>query len=137
MVRHPKTLSTSATVRELRSMFASDKVRLALILDGERLLTAVERQELPPELADDLPAQSLGTLAGRVVRYDAPLDDARTLLDAGGSRRLAVVDERGCLVGLLCLKRTRSGYCSDRDIESRARERVGSSGTIRVPLANR
>ncbi|HET8632549.1 MAG TPA: hypothetical protein VFL88_00265 [Gemmatimonadales bacterium] len=25
MVRHPKTLCTGATVRELRSMFASDK----------------------------------------------------------------------------------------------------------------
>ncbi|HET8632548.1 MAG TPA: hypothetical protein VFL88_00260 [Gemmatimonadales bacterium] len=112
-------------------------MRLALILDGERLVTAVEREEVRPELADDLPARGFGRLAGRVVRDDAALDDVCTLLNAGGSRRLAVVDEWSHLVGLLSLKRTGSGYCSDREIESRAREPAGGFGSVKVPLPDR
>jgi len=40
-----------------------------------------------------------------------------------GRRRLAVVDDGGVLVGLLCLKRTGRGFCSDLDVASRAASR--------------
>ena len=43
----------------------------------------------------------------------------RAMLAAGG-RRLAVVDHRLRLLGLLCLKRSGLGFCSDRDVAARA-----------------
>jgi hypothetical protein len=42
---------------------------------------------------------------------------------ARGRRRLAVVDDRGLLVGLLCLKRSGRGFCSAADVAARARDR--------------
>ncbi len=41
------------------------------------------------------------------------------MLLARGRRRLAVVDERGALLGLLCLKRRLTGFCSDADVAAR------------------
>jgi hypothetical protein len=52
-----------------------------------------------------------------------PLEAARSHLVATGQRRLAVVDRAGTLLGLLCLKRTGDGFCSDRDVASRAAAR--------------
>ena len=37
----------------------------------------------------------------------------------GSRRRVAVVDDRGLLVGLVCLKRHGNGFCSIEDIERR------------------
>ena len=37
--------------------------------------------------------------------------------------RLAVVDPHGVLLGLLCLKRSRRGFCSAEDVAARERER--------------
>jgi hypothetical protein len=39
-------------------------------------------------------------------------------------RRLAVVDESGRLLGLLCLKKDQCGYCSDEGIRERAQGRA-------------
>ncbi len=36
-----------------------------------------------------------------------------------GLRRLAVVDDNGLLMGLLCLKRKLTGFCSDADVAAR------------------
>jgi hypothetical protein len=44
-----------------------------------------------------------------------------------GRRRLAVVDEDGTLLGLLCLKATGLGFCSDDAIAQRRRAQAGSS----------
>ena len=41
-------------------------------------------------------------------------------LIAAGARRLAVVDGHGLLRGLVCLKRRRTGFCSDLDVRARA-----------------
>ena len=48
------------------------------------------------------------------------------LLIERGLRRLAVVDRDGTLLGLMCLKRTRTGFCSDEDVASRAQSRAMS-----------
>jgi hypothetical protein len=34
-------------------------------------------------------------------------------------RRAAVVDDSGRLLGLLCMKKTGTGFCSDQDIRQR------------------
>jgi hypothetical protein len=51
-----------------------------------------------------------------------------------GRRRLAVIDAQQRLLGLLCLKRTRDGFCSEQDLQSRQAETRrsatgGSSGS--------
>src|SRR5690242_20134831 len=121
MIRSHKTLPVAATVADLLALFASEKVLMALVTDGDgRLVSAIDREDLTVELAEDLPAHGIGRLTGRVVCDDAPLDCARALLDAQSRRRLAVVDRDGRLVGLLCLKRRRHGFCTDRDVEARA-----------------
>jgi hypothetical protein len=38
---------------------------------------------------------------------------------ASGRRRLAVTSDDGTLVGLLCLKASGNGFCSDGDVASR------------------
>jgi CBS domain-containing protein len=59
-------------------------------------------------------------LSGRTVPPTASADEAAQVLVATDARRLAVVDGDGVLLGLLCLKRRRTGFCSDRDARARA-----------------
>jgi hypothetical protein len=51
-------------------------------------------------------------------------DTVNKLLIERGLRRLAVIDHDGTLLGLMCLKRSRTGFCSDEDVASRAQSRV-------------
>ena len=48
-----------------------------------------------------------------------PAESAHARLEDAGARRLAVVDEHGDLLGLLCLKQRRAGFCSDDDVRAR------------------
>jgi hypothetical protein len=43
-------------------------------------------------------------------------------MTATGQRRNAVISEDGRLLGLLCLKASQAGFCSDEDVADRARE---------------
>ena len=134
MVTRPKTQHPATGVRNIRALFEDDHVHMALIVAGDgRLVTTVERLDLlaaPPRTRD---AAELGTLAGRTVRPLDDLDAATALLLRDGRRRLAVVDDDGRLVGLLCLKRDRSGYCSDENVAARAAERVRQAQGARGP----
>lgn len=126
MVTVMATASAEVTVGEVRRSFADDHVHAVVIVRDGLLLAVVERDDLrSADGADAAPARPLGRLGGRTVTADLPLAEARRRLDATGGRRLAVVDDRGRLVGLLCLKRSRLGFCSDRDVLDRARERAG------------
>ena len=49
------------------------------------------------------------------------------LVDA---RRLAVVDSECTLLGLVCMKRSRSAFCFDADVASRAASVPTQKGTI-------
>jgi predicted transcriptional regulator len=125
MVTKPTTHDTSASVAELSRFFADDHVHAALIVSGRRLVSVVERDDLAGA-GPDRPAARLGRLGKRTINpgYDlgwAFLDMLRT-----GRRRLAVTDANGYLVGLLCMKRSQSGFCSDRDVAARAVERERS-----------
>ncbi len=70
-------------------------------------------------------AAGLAPLAGRTVGPAEDLERVRLRMVAQGIRRLAVVDDGGALLGLLCLKRSGSGFCSDDDVAARAAERRG------------
>jgi hypothetical protein len=60
----------------------------------------------------------------------APSDDLYetwNAMVAAGRRRVAVVTDGGRLVGLLCLKRSGRGFCSDAGIRARAEERAAKA----------
>ena len=126
MLRRPKTMPAEASVEEARAALANDHVHLVLLTDGSTLVGTLARTDLPPGAPGSGPALPWSTLRDRTVPATAPADAVPAILAARGLRRLAVVDDDGTLLGLICLKRRRTGFCSDRDVESRARARADS-----------
>ncbi|WP_206796331.1 CBS domain-containing protein [Amycolatopsis sp. MtRt-6] len=121
VVRLPKTLPVDISVAQARACFADDHVHMLLLTESGRLLGTLVRDDLSD--AGDGPALTHSHMAGRTIPADLPAEYARQLLLARGQRRLAVVDDEGVLVGLLCLKRRLTGFCSDADVAARAAER--------------
>ena len=116
-VRHP----LGATVREIREFFDDDHVHAALIVGPAGYLAAVvERGDISHNQGADTAAAPLGRLAGRTVLEDASLAGIQRAMNAAGRRRAAVISEDGRLLGLLCLKASRAGFCSEKDIHARA-----------------
>jgi CBS domain-containing protein len=124
-VRHP----LSATVGDLRAFFRDDHVHAALIVSPAGYLEAVvERDDLAGAQAPGTTAVPLGRLAGRTVPAGASLADVHQAMTSRGQRRTAVTSADGRLLGLLCLKATRAGFCSGEDVRARARDRDQASG---------
>jgi CBS domain-containing protein len=119
MVTRPETHSAHTTVAELRRFFRDDHVHLALIVEEGRLVSSLERGDLAPELADSALAWRAGTLESRTIRPEAALVQALGEMRLTGRRRLAVTDKQGMLLGLLCLKASGTGFCSDHDVATR------------------
>jgi CBS domain-containing protein len=116
-VRHP----LDATVRELRQFFDDDHVHAALIVGPAGYLAAVvERGDIPHSLVPDAAAAPLGRLADRTVLEDASLAETQRAMNTAGRRRAAVISKDGRLLGLLCLKSSRAGFCSEEDVRARA-----------------
>ncbi|MBF4160845.1 CBS domain-containing protein [Nocardioides acrostichi] len=125
-VRSPTTHPADATVGDVRTFLAGEHVHLALLVDDAgHLVAAVQRDDLHG-LDDAAPASEAADLAGRTVRADLPEPDLAAAFVGGASRRLAVVDDTGRLLGLVCRKRSGHGYCSDAGIRSRRDERAAS-----------
>lgn len=124
MVRHPKLCPADSTVGDIRRLFADDHVHAVLIVSGIRLLTVIDRIDLSPETAPSAAAASFGRLSGRVIVPTASADAALRQMTAAGRRRLAVVGPDTTLLGLLCLKRSGTGFCSDENVRERQRERL-------------
>jgi CBS-domain-containing membrane protein len=123
MVTCPTTHGLDTAVDDIRTFFVDDHVHMALIVAaGQRLVTTIERRDLPASSSGLPPAAELGTLTGRTVGPSAALDAVTAALLRDRRRRLAVVDDRGRLLGLLCLKKSGTGYCSDGDVRERAGE---------------
>jgi CBS domain-containing protein len=124
LVRHPKTLPTDATVAQARQAFLDDHVHMLLLVDaGGHLTGTLVRTDLPDSAASADPARPYAQLNHRTVDASLPAEEARQLLVAQNQRRRAAIDNEGRLVGLLCLKRRRTGFCSDADVDARAADR--------------
>lgn len=121
MLTAPKRCDRSAVVADLHELFQDEHVHCALVTDGSRLLSVVMRDDLDADLT--APASTVGTLRGRTVAASANLDDVHRRMVEKRLRRLAVVTETGRLLGLLCLKRTGIGFCSDAGVAARAAAR--------------
>jgi predicted transcriptional regulator len=121
MVKQPKVHPPSTTVAELATFFADEHVHIALLVDDGGLIGTVERSDLAAACPDDAPASVLATTDGRTIDAGVPLPDALTAMRLGGRRRLAVTNAADEVVGLLCLKASGRGFCSDADVEARQR----------------
>lgn len=130
VIRNPRTTPLSATVLDVWELFANRRVHMALLTSGDHLLGCVTRGDLvgAPMAA---PAIMFASTRGRTISSALPIGIAWDLLETEGIRRIAAVDDDHCLVGLLCLKQSRAGFCSDIDIESRAAERQTGAGPAR------
>jgi len=121
MLTAPVRHSPSATVREIRDFFRDDHVHAALIVSPAGYLEAVvERDDVAGAKAPGAAAAPLGRLAGRTVTAGASLAEVRRAMAVTGRRRVAVTSTDGRLLGLLCLKASRTGFCSDQDVRARA-----------------
>ena len=121
MLTAPVKHSLSATVREIRDFFRDDHVHAALIVSPAGYLEAVvERDDVAGSEAPGAAAAPLGRLAGRTVAAGASLAEVRRAMAVTGRRRAAVTSSDGRLLGLLCLKASRAGFCSDQDVRARA-----------------
>ncbi len=122
-VHRPTVHPPSASVGDVRRFLAGTHVHLALLVDeAGRLVATVMRDDLAAH-DDETPAVDVGTLAGRTVTADLPADLLPDRMLAAGVRRMAVVDETGRLVGLVCRKKSGDGWCSDAGVASRRAER--------------
>jgi CBS-domain-containing membrane protein len=121
MVTIPKTHGPETALVEIRSLFEDDHVHMALIVGPDRrLITTIERSDLNQIQSESRPTPQVGTLHGRTIGPADSIQDATSRLKAQQRRRLAVVDDAGRLLGLLCLKRDGTGYCSDSGVLQRA-----------------
>ncbi len=119
MVRSPKTWPAGTTVAEAHATFTDDHVHMLLLVSDGILFGTVVRDDLLRHDPSAAPALPLATLRERTTRADQPIEEVRQHLIATGHRRLAVVDDAGRLLGLLCLKRDLTGFCSDAGIAAR------------------
>jgi CBS-domain-containing membrane protein len=122
LVRRPKVSPSDSRVGDVRALLADDHVHMVLLVDADgRLVGTVVGDDLAPDASDDAPALSLARLEGRTVPAELAAADALRQLVAAGVRRAAVVEDDGRLVGLLCLKRSGTGFCGDDDVAARRR----------------
>jgi CBS domain-containing protein len=125
MVSSPKTWPAGTTVAEARAAFADDHVHMLLLVNDGVLLGTLVRDDLVGHVPPAAPALPMATLRDRTTRPDQPIEEVRQQLIATGHRRLAVVDGAGRLLGLLCLKRDLTGFCSDSGVAARADAAAG------------
>ena len=122
MIHNPKTLNARASVADVRAALDDDHVHMVLLTDGTTLAGALVASDLPPASADG-PALAWSRLTGRTVPPDYPISDVLDLLNEREARRVAVVGADHTLLGLVCLKARRTGFCSDADVTARSQDR--------------
>jgi CBS domain-containing protein len=126
MLTAPVRHSLGTTVGEIRDFFDDDHVHAALIVGPAGYLAAVvERTDLAHSRDPGAPAVKLGKLTDRTVLQDASLPATQHTMRMTGRRRAAVIRGDGKLVGLLCLKASRAGFCSEDDVRARAHNESG------------
>lgn len=119
MITDPKTCGSATTVAQAHEMLRDDHVHALLLVEGNRLVAVVQRDDLDNR-EGSRPAAECGGITDRVVAPDGELAVVFRTMVARSVRRLAVVDHDLRLLGLLCLKRTSRGFCSDEDVLARA-----------------
>jgi hypothetical protein len=135
MLRRPTVHAADLTVGAARAAFdASPKTHLLLLVRDGVLVATLTRDDVAADADPDGPAAGLGALVGRTVDPAVPLAAAHALMAGRGLRRLAVVDGSARLLGLLCLKRGLTGFCTDDGVaEMRAARGLSGEPTASRP----
>lgn len=120
MITAPKICELVTTVEQAREFFIDDHVHVLLIVNNGVLCAVVQRDDLTDQTTPTSPVVRAGRLGGRIVSPDIDLEAVLTWMLAHQRRRLAVVNPRLRLLGLLCLKKSLRGFCSDTDVTARA-----------------
>lgn len=130
MLRHPTVHPADLSVGEAQEIFASSpKTHLLVLVDEGVLVSTLVRADVDGLDDPSAPARHAGRLPGRTVTADEPLPRLREAMADSGVRRLAVVDDEMHLLGVLCLKRSRSGFCTDEGVAAmRAQRRAERAG---------
>lgn len=129
MITCPKTLPIQTTVGQARAVFDDQHVHMLLLEHGGILHGALLRTDLLTATSSNERALALATLEDRTAQPDERVAAIGERL-VGSGRRLAVVDGTGRLHGLLCLKRDRTGFCTNDGVAARARERNAVAGAV-------
>jgi CBS domain-containing protein len=137
MVTSPTVHDASTTAARLRAFFDDEHVHAALLVDAGELVGVVERADLGSDLRDDAQAWTIARLDGRTIPPTATVQGAVESMKRTGRRRLAVVGEDGALLGLLCLKASGRGFCSDTDVRNRASDRPADRPGALAPRQRR
>lgn len=119
MLHRPRIYPASMSVAQAREALTDDHVHALPIMAAGLLLAVVERSDLDGAAGQDR-AWAHGRLAGRVVGPAVDLLTTWLTMKLARRRRLAVVDGQGDLLGLLCLKRSGRGFCSQSDVDAHA-----------------
>jgi predicted transcriptional regulator len=122
-VRNAKICEPDVSVAEVRRLFLDDHVHMALLVDRGHLVTTIDRDDVPQHVPGDTSARGFGRLTGRTIGAEVSLRRALLGMRRGSRRRLAVIGHEGSFLGLLCLKRTGDGFCTDADVRARAAAR--------------
>ncbi len=109
-VRTVYTAATTETVRAAARRMAERDTGTLIVLDDERRPIGIvsdrdvmHRCVARGENADEIRVGELMTSPVNSVREDTPIEDALRQMADHRVRRLAVVDEKQCLVGILAL----------------------------------
>ncbi|MBZ5733449.1 hypothetical protein K8Z61_02980 [Nocardioides sp. TRM66260-LWL] len=121
----PRVHPADVDLATVRAYLARPKSHLALLVDADGVLVAtLDASDLPEDRTHDArPARRVGRLDGRTVAASVDAASVGLLLAERNTRRLAVVDGEGRLVGLVCRKRRSAGYCDDEGVAQLRAER--------------
>ena len=123
MITTPKTHQRDATIEIIRGALEDLHVHMILLTHNGVLHGTVVRDDIPAAAPDSCPALELANLRDRTIAPTENLDAIWQRLETSDQRRIAVVDDANTLLGLVCLKRDRTGFCADDDVRSRTIER--------------
>lgn len=135
MVTSPKTMPVTCTVSQAVEEFANPHVHMLLLTEDGVLMGAVQQEDIDPETPPSAAVVDTARLEERTVAPDRPVAEVLARMRHHGQRRLAVVDVDGRLLGLLCLKRDLTGFCTDDGVAARAAERTALAHADKVEAA--
>lgn len=119
MLQHPTVHPAGLRLAGARAAFEeSPKTHLLLLVRGGVLVTTLDRDDLAVDAEPTAAAAAYGLLDGRTVGPDVEVAPLRASMAGSGRRRLAVVDEEMQLLGLLCLKQSLDGFCTDEAVDA-------------------
>jgi hypothetical protein len=116
MLATPKTLPSRATVAQVRDALANPHTEMVLLVDGPVFRGAVVA--IPDDADAGSPALDHVEPSPELIAPTEAAGAAFSRARANPQRRAVVLDEDGNLLGLVCLNRTLTWFCTGRTAAS-------------------